>query len=113
MRATNDVQTAVWRVALAVVVQLRDEEVCNDTSDPFCGVPVNSGLLGCFTALFLEGFLTFRMDLVTPGLSSPKRRAIFLELFAHKNYGRLVLRKVGCQSLTLNIPRGSSEDPRG
>jgi len=69
---------AVWRCALVDAVQFRDEEVCNEISDPFCGVPVNSRLLGCVAALFLESSATFRMDLASSGLSSPKRRAIFL-----------------------------------
>jgi len=69
---------AVWRFALAGAVQFRGEEVRNEISDPFRGVPVNSGLLGCVTALFLESSATFRMDLASSGLSSPKRRVIFL-----------------------------------
>jgi hypothetical protein len=83
---------------LAVALQLKDEEVFTENSDPFCGVPVNSRRLGYVTALFLESSPTFRMDLVTSGFSIPKRKAIFLELCAYKNYGSLVLRNVGCQS---------------
>ena len=75
MRGTSNVQTTVWRFALAVAVHLRDEEVYNEISDPFRSVPVNSGLLGCVTALFLESSPTFRMDLVTSGLSIPKKKS--------------------------------------
>jgi len=69
---------AVWRIALAGAVQFRGEEACSEISYSLRGVPVNSGLLGCVTALFLESSPTFRMDLASSGLSSPKRRAIFL-----------------------------------
>jgi hypothetical protein len=72
--------------------------VRNEISDTFRCVPVNSGLVGCVTALFLESSPTFRTNSVSSGLSSPKRRDVFLDMFAHKNDGNLVLRKVGCQS---------------
>jgi hypothetical protein len=93
-----DIFVAVLRCSLLGAMQLRDEEVCNEISDPFRRVLVNSGLLECVTALFHEISPTFRMDLVTSGLSNSKRRAIFRELFAHKIDGNLVIQKIGCQS---------------
>jgi hypothetical protein len=67
-----DVFVAVLRCSMSGAMQLRGEEVFNEISDPFRRVPVNSGLLGCVTALFHEISPTFGMDLVTSGLTSSK-----------------------------------------
>jgi hypothetical protein len=74
--ARNERRAVIVVLRFALVAEhLRGEEVYNEISDPFRGVPVNSGLLECVTAVFLESFPTFRMDLVTSGFSSPKKKS--------------------------------------